>query len=112
VSLRIEDLAYTLQERREHFSYRSAFCATNIDELIGKLNVSTLHAQTNAENDNKVVFIFPGQGVQYTQMAKRLYENEQVFKNTIDGLIHQCRHSGLLVAATVTERTASYDGRY
>jgi acyl transferase domain-containing protein len=41
-SISIRDLAYTLQERREHFNYRSACSAGNIDELICKLRLNVL----------------------------------------------------------------------
>ena len=86
-ALNIQHIAYTLQERREHFNYRNAYCAKNIEELINKLKQEASFGQTNTENNNKVVFMFPGQGAQYTHMAKALYDNELPFKNTIDQCI-------------------------
>ena len=84
----IEDIAYTLQEKREHFNYRSAYCARNIDELIQGLNESSsIRRQVTPEIKNKIVFMFSGQGQQYPCMAKELYDNEQYFKTTIDKLI-------------------------
>jgi amino acid adenylation domain-containing protein len=85
--LSIQDIAYTLQERREHFNYRSAYCATSIPELITKLRLDTFYTETNTEHTNKIVFMFPGQGVQYAHMAKELYANEQFFKSIIDQCI-------------------------
>jgi amino acid adenylation domain-containing protein len=82
--LKIQDIAYSLQERREHFCYRSATCAKSIDDLILKLKQDSLYSEVNVENNNKVVFMFPGQGVQYTGMAKELYDNEPFFRQTID----------------------------
>ena len=85
--LSIEDLAYTLQERREHFNYRSAYCARDIDELIDGLKQYSLTKRINSKRRNKIVFMFPGQGSQYPCMAKELYDNEQLFKIIIDKLI-------------------------
>ncbi|MEP7107699.1 MAG: amino acid adenylation domain-containing protein [Ferruginibacter sp.] len=86
-TLRISDIAYTLEERRVHFNFRTAYCAMNTDELIGKLKGDATYAETNTENNNKVVLMFPGQGAQYTHMAKALYNNELIFKKTIDQCI-------------------------
>jgi len=83
----IRDIAYTLQERREHFNFRSAYAVRNTNELINKLTGVTSYAETNTEESNKVVFMFPGQGVQYRQMAKGLYDNEPFFRITVDQCI-------------------------
>ncbi len=83
----IRDIAYTLQERREQFNYRSAYCAKNVKDLTVQLKQDNSYAETATENKNKVVFMFPGQGVQYTQMAKELYLNEPFFKAGIDQCI-------------------------
>jgi amino acid adenylation domain-containing protein len=85
--LTIKDLAYTLQERRDHFNFRASFNATDINELISKLKEDTIYAQLDSEEKNKIVFMFPGQGSQYTQIAKELYNNEEHFKRTIDQCI-------------------------
>ena len=87
----IRDIAYTLQERREHFNYRSAYSATGIDDLIGKVSQDTSYAQINSEGRNRIVFMFPGQGAQYTHMAKALYENEPFFRNIINQLHYRCQ---------------------
>jgi amino acid adenylation domain-containing protein len=83
----IQDIAYTLEYRREHFNYRYAFHAKNIDELVDKLRLNTACTQINTDNNNKVVFLFPGQGTQYVHMAKSLYNSEAYFKSTVDKLI-------------------------
>ncbi|NOU19052.1 MAG: amino acid adenylation domain-containing protein [Bacteroidales bacterium] len=85
--INLQDITYTLQERREHFSFRSAYCARNVSELLDKLRLYTSYAETHAESSNKVVFMFPGQGAQYIHMAKALYDNEQHFKDCIDQCI-------------------------
>ncbi|WP_299316044.1 type I polyketide synthase, partial [uncultured Aquimarina sp.] len=85
--LRIQDIAYTLQERREHFAYRSAYCVISVNDLISKLKLDTLYTHSSIENKNKVIFMFPGQGVQYIHMAKALYTNERIFRDIIDQCI-------------------------
>jgi amino acid adenylation domain-containing protein len=86
-TISIEDLAYTLQERREHFNYRCAYSVKNIDELKNSLKIDSSFDKVNSEYKNKTAFMFPGQGSQYACMAKGLYDNDQFFKKTIDKLI-------------------------
>ncbi|MFW0739990.1 beta-ketoacyl synthase N-terminal-like domain-containing protein [Flavobacterium sp. T12S277] len=83
----IKNIAFTLQEKRKHFEYRSAYRVTSKQELISKLNVDLSYIQTTAEENSKIVFMFPGQGAQYTQMAKGLYDNEPQIKCIIDKCI-------------------------
>lgn len=65
---RLTDLAYTLSQRREHLPVRG-FCITkgNTDEPI----VST---PFTSQPQEKVAFIFTGQGAQWAQMGKELLE--------------------------------------
>lgn len=86
-SYRISDIAYTLQERREQFNYRSAYNVNSISELITQLKSDIFFEEANIENKNKLVFMFPGQGVQYANMAHELYKNELFFKSVIDDCI-------------------------
>jgi acyl transferase domain-containing protein/NADP-dependent 3-hydroxy acid dehydrogenase YdfG/acyl carrier protein len=85
--LRLTDIAYTLERRRAKFDIRSAYCISGIEELLSKLGAGDAFAETNTENLNKLVFMFPGQGAQYTQMAKNLYDNDRFFKSVIDQCI-------------------------
>ena len=83
----IEDIAFTLQEKREHFNYRSAYCAKDVNELLNNLKQYPLIKRVNTDQKNKIVFMFPGQGSQYPCMAKELYDTDAYFKTTIDKLI-------------------------
>ncbi|UNY98318.1 amino acid adenylation domain-containing protein [Zhouia spongiae] len=85
--LRIEDLAFTLQEKREHYNYRSAYCGKDIKELLNNLQQYGSTKRINTEQKNKIVFMFPGQGSQYPCMGKELYDNDPYFKASIDKLI-------------------------
>ncbi|EED3499865.1 amino acid adenylation domain-containing protein, partial [Salmonella enterica subsp. enterica] len=83
----IKNLAFTLQHNREHYEFRSAYVAADVKELIHLINNDKSYNQIPFEQDNKVVFMFPGQGTQYTNMGKRLYENEPKFAEIVDQCI-------------------------
>lgn len=80
--LRIADLAFTLQNR-EHFSFRHAIISKDKEDAIHQLNSVTNNFKTNPQNA-EIIFMFPGQGTQYTNMASNLYLTEPVFKSNID----------------------------
>ncbi|MDX7988720.1 acyltransferase domain-containing protein [Xenorhabdus sp. 12] len=74
---KLSDIAYTLQQGREHFDYRSVLVYSGneknhelSDFLRGKVKYS----------DKKMVFLYPGQGSQYPGMAYALYQQESVFR--------------------------------
>jgi amino acid adenylation domain-containing protein/non-ribosomal peptide synthase protein (TIGR01720 family) len=83
----IRDIAYTLQERRESFNYRSAYSASSITELLAALEHGLPDQQTLSGNRSNIVFMFPGQGTQYVQMARPLYDNEPGFRKIVDQCI-------------------------
>ncbi|WP_249219737.1 non-ribosomal peptide synthetase/type I polyketide synthase [Chitinophaga sp. HK235] len=85
--LKINDIAYTLQEKREHFQHRSAYCVKNTTELLDRLKQDTSYGQAGSADENRMVLMFPGQGVQYVNMAKALYQNVPSFKETVDHCI-------------------------
>ena len=73
-------IASTLQLRRVHFPFRTF-------AISGDKNSTTLSRYSSFEFDqieNKIVFLFPGQGAQYINMGKSLYSSEKVFKQAMD----------------------------
>ena len=86
-TLHIRDIAYGIQEKKEHFSYRSAYCVGSIEELRSLLTRHTTSVHTHAESNTKIVFMFPGQGSQYSGMAKELYHYEPAFRSVVDQCI-------------------------
>ncbi len=80
------DLAYTCHVGRKAFNHRRTLVYNDQDDCITALEthdpkvVLTGHDAT----DQPVVFLFPGQGSQYVQMASGLYETEPVFKAEVD----------------------------
>ncbi|KAK4183707.1 lovastatin diketide synthase LovF [Podospora australis] len=78
---RIEDVAYTLANRREHFGHRAFLVASR--EKPGKPSVLSKPPTGPAPN---IVFVFTGQGAQWPQMGRDLLRTNKVFKATIKSL--------------------------
>lgn len=84
--LNLADVAYTLQFGRKAFDYRSIVVASDRESLVTALNAdSKKYIQAKAARSApQVVFLFPGQGAQYVDMGRSLYEREAVFRNEVD----------------------------
>ncbi|MEL6929198.1 MAG: type I polyketide synthase, partial [Cyanobacteria bacterium J06600_6] len=88
-SISLRDICYTSSVGRSHFQHRLAITAQSIDELQQKLTAlkdTALH-RANRESplpNNKIAFLFTGQGSQYVGMGQELYETEPVFREHCD----------------------------
>lgn len=82
----LADIGYTLQTTRPDFNYRAFALAHNNTVLAGKLMTGMPPSQMNMlkEAPAEVVFMFPGQGSQYVNMGRELYQNEPVYREAID----------------------------
>ncbi len=74
------DLAYTLATGKEKFGKRS-FSVRSWSQGKKLFSGSFNHTLLNSSN---VIFMFPGQGLQYANMAQGLYESSDFFKNEIN----------------------------
>jgi amino acid adenylation domain-containing protein len=85
--LNLADVAFTLQQGRRGFNYRRAIVCRDTAEAIDHLatlphlSTATRHVRTK---NPEVVFVFPGQGSQYVNMGRELYQSEPVFQQAID----------------------------
>jgi len=86
----IADIAYTLQTGRVAFPYRAAVTADSVpaaiealSSLLGKKNIAGGGPVREADR-TRVVFMFPGQGAQYSQMCYDLYREVKVFREVAD----------------------------
>ncbi|HEY4034594.1 MAG TPA: aminotransferase class III-fold pyridoxal phosphate-dependent enzyme, partial [Ktedonobacteraceae bacterium] len=77
------DLAYTLKVGRQAFSHRLITVCQNLEDIAAALETNVLTTQ-QAPRNRPVVFMFPGQGTQYVNMALELYQTEPTFKRWID----------------------------
>src|SRR6185312_6875145 len=83
----VADVAYTLQVGRRGFEYRRTLVCDDISDAINALETSdSTRVSTNrAEHvDRPVVMMFSGQGAQYVNMARGLYQHEQRFREQVD----------------------------
>lgn len=82
----LADVAYTLQLGRSDMAQRCALVCRNLDDATQALSVSSSRLITGIHRDSPrpVVFMFPGQGVQYVNAGRELYESEVAFCQEID----------------------------
>lgn len=84
--INLADAAYTLQLGRRAFDYRRAVVCENTDDAITALetmNPRRVHTGFT-ESERPVAFMFAGQGTQYPNMGRRLYDSEPVFREQVD----------------------------
>ena len=86
------DICYTANTSRSQSPKRMSVVVKDMDQLQDKLRgfcvgdtmpgLSIGTADTEAEPE--IVFVFTGQGAQYTGMGRELYETQPVFRETLD----------------------------
>ena len=105
----VEDVCHTINRGRSHFPCRVAYAVQSRDELRNGL---TALASGDAEQVGGIahtsggelpapVFLFTGQGAQYTDMGRVLYDTQPRFRATLDRcdtLLRDRLHTSLLHA--------------
>jgi acyl transferase domain-containing protein/acyl carrier protein len=85
LELNLADIAYTLQIGRQSFAYRRMLVCQDREEAIAALEGQQWSDyQIEGEKNRPITFMFPGQGTQYVNMGKELYQTEPVFREQID----------------------------
>jgi len=83
----LADASFTTQAGRKRFKHRRIVVARNGAEaaaaLIGR-EAACVATRQSETADPSVVFLFPGGGAQYPNMARGLYESEQSFRRKVD----------------------------
>jgi acyl transferase domain-containing protein/acyl carrier protein len=85
--INLADVAYTLKVGRRSFPHRRLAVCQEIKDALQALEPqdpaqAQSHYQPDAER--RVVFMFPGIGDHYGQMARELYEQEVVFRDAVE----------------------------
>ena len=84
--LNLADVAYTLQIGRQAFNHRRMILVEDIEEALKALeaNPQRVFTQFQESSDRAVVFMFTGQGSQYVNMAREIYQSEAIFRQQCD----------------------------
>ena len=81
----IQDIAYTLNRRNGDYKFRGFFLGNTTDKKGDFLKKGKHRASGHIANENnKLVFVFPGQGSEYKDMMYDLYLKHSVFKENAD----------------------------
>jgi natural product biosynthesis luciferase-like monooxygenase protein/amino acid adenylation domain-containing protein len=79
----LADLAYTLHLGRKNLKVKSNYIAENLSDLKAQLEGRSKYTHTDHHTVRKVCFLFPGQGSQYVNMGRELFDNEPVFRESM-----------------------------
>jgi len=83
----LADIAYSLNITRDDFNHRSFLLADSTADASEKLiSLKTKNTKSSILKSvpSELGFLFPGQGSQYIQMGKTLYDNEKVYREAVD----------------------------
>ncbi len=84
----LADVAFTLQSGRTVFRHRLALVCKDRADAIHALQTDSCRFLTAVDKeeprDRPLVFMFSGQGSQYVNMARGLYEHEKTFREQFD----------------------------
>ncbi|MFN6562990.1 MAG: SDR family NAD(P)-dependent oxidoreductase [Nostoc sp. ChiSLP01] len=85
--INLADVAYTLQVGRRNFNHRRVLLCQNIPDAIKTLTAPDkqgFFSNCSEPRNHPIVFMFPGQGAQYVNMGRELYETESIFRQQVD----------------------------
>ncbi|MUG94285.1 SDR family NAD(P)-dependent oxidoreductase [Scytonema sp. UIC 10036] len=84
----LEDICYTANTGRSHFEYRLAIMANSRKHLVEQLSVASgntagLMSGQASKKPLKKAFLFTGQGSQYINMGREIYDTQPIFRQTL-----------------------------
>ncbi len=116
----LSDVCHTAAVGRAHFPHRLAVVGVSPVEMAARLEAFQLgHElptglaahQVRPQAPARVVFQFSGQGAQYPGMGRRIYEQEAVFRETLDQCDQLLRpHLGLSIVAVMLGQELALEG--
>jgi acyl transferase domain-containing protein len=83
----LADVAYTLQLGRKDFKHRRTLVCADVGDALSALesmDPGRVYTNVQERESGAVVFMFPGQGSQFVNMARELYESERTFRLEVD----------------------------
>ncbi len=86
------DICYTANSGRAHFDHRFAIVAESAADMAGNLNSflsgkaceGLIVSYEEARKAGNMAFLFTGQGAQYVNMGRELYETQPLFRDIIN----------------------------
>jgi acyl transferase domain-containing protein len=94
----LADAAYTQHVGRSEFAHRRFFIARDPQEALqlAELTKSSAVITGKASDAGTVAFLFSGQGSQYCNMGREIYQTERVFRKWLDVCAEQAKpHMGI-----------------
>lgn len=90
----LADVAFTLQTGRKQFKHRRIVVAQDQEEAVRELIKAPLRSLTAVQDpgQREIIFMFSGQGAQYVQMGRDLYQNELLFRQEVDACAEILKH--------------------
>ncbi|KAM0172578.1 hypothetical protein ACHAPF_007314 [Botrytis cinerea] len=102
----LDDLAFTLSERREHHKFRCITTASDIDQLIQILRADSQSCFEIPQAPKHTVLVFGGQSKQIVGLDKNLYQSHPQLRGYIDNcnnLVTNLGFSAILPAVFQSE---------
>lgn len=104
--VQLADICYTLHLGRKDLRYRSAWLAHSTAELAQGLPSTVQRGEVKLQA--KLCMMFPGQGAQYVDMGRELYQQEALFQEILDaGFAHAQQCAGLDLRALMFANAAN-----
>lgn len=85
--IQLKDICFTAHTGRVHFEHRLAIVCRDRQQLLQQLDSQSPDydlRKINQTEQNKIAWLFTGQGSQYQGMGQQLYQTQPVFKRAID----------------------------
>ncbi|MBR3772670.1 MAG: acyltransferase domain-containing protein, partial [Clostridium sp.] len=80
----LEAMESVLQLGRKGYAYREAYVVSSVEELTKKLSKDNGLLKPCSQTKTQIVFLFTGQGSQYVNMARELYQSDKVFHELME----------------------------
>lgn len=91
-SISLADVCFTASTGRSHFEHRLALTAASTQQLTQRLDtfcqgqtpIGLASGSVRSKQQRKIAFLFTGQGSQYANMGRQLYDTQPVFRKTLE----------------------------